>query len=86
MTRERVDYPAALLAELQPRERRYSATELEGLVHVDAVQYFSPYLIIVETDHRALTCLLTARYENARIARWAYKIQPYSFSVTSDLV
>ena len=84
--REDVDYPVAYYSrKLQPRERRYAATELEGLAVVDAVQHFSPYLVskpfIIETDHKALTSIQTARHENARIARWAYKLQPFSFSV-----
>ena len=70
---------------LLPRERRYSASELEGLAVVAAVQHFQPYLIThpftVETDHRALVFLTSAQHKNGRLARWAMKLQPYSFTV-----
>ena len=62
---------------LQPREKRYSATELEGLTVVSAVDHFSPYLIthpfVVETDHRALVFLNTSHHSNGRLARWAMR-------------
>lgn len=70
---------------LQPRERRYSATELEGLAVVAAVQHFDVYLIthpfLIETDHRALVFLNTTSHSNGRLARWAMKLQPYSFTL-----
>ena len=70
---------------LQPRERRYSASELEGLAVVAAVHHFQPYLIshpfIIETDHRALVFLGTAQHQNGRLARWAMKLQPYTFTI-----
>jgi len=65
---------------LQPRERKYGATELEGLAVVEAVEHFSPYLatrpFVVETDHRALSFLHSARHSNGRLARWALRLQP----------
>ena len=46
---------------LKPREMKYSATELEGLAVVNAVQHFDVYLVthpfVVVTDHRALVFL-----------------------------
>ena len=68
---------------LKPRERHYSATELEGLAMVAAIQHFSPYLIthpFVETDHRALAFLNTTSHANGRPSRWALIMQPYSFT------
>ena len=68
-----------------PRERRYSASELEGLAVVAAVHHFQPYLIshpfIIETDHRALVFLGSAQHQNGRLARWAMKLQPYNFTI-----
>ena len=80
------ELPVAFFSrKLQPRERRYSTTELEGLVVVAAVDHFNPYLIthpfVVETDHRALVFLNTAQHTNGRLARWAMRWQPYSFQI-----
>ena len=70
---------------LKERERRYSASELEGLAVVDAVQHFGAYLIpqsfTIETDHRALVYLQTAKHQNGRLARWALALQPYSYTI-----
>ena len=61
------------------------ATELEGLAVVAAVTHFDAYLIthpfIIETDHKALTFLNTADHNNGRLARWAMRLQPYSFNI-----
>ena len=70
---------------LQPRERKYSAMELEGLTVVAAVHHFSPYLIthpfVVETDHQALAFLNSSHHTNGRLARWAMRLQPYSMDI-----
>ena len=70
---------------LQPREQRYSASEVECLAVVDAVNHFGSYLIpqtfVVETDHKALTYLMTANHQNGRLARWALQLQPYDFTI-----
>ena len=70
---------------LQPREQRYSASELECLAVVDAVKHFGGYLIpqrfTVETDHKALIYLQTANHQNGRLARWALQLQPYDFTI-----
>ena len=84
--RDDVELPVAFFSKkLLPRERAYSAPELEGLAVVAAVGHFQPYLIthpfVVETDHHAHTFLATAQHQNNRLARWALKLQPYTFSV-----
>ena len=70
---------------LQLRERKYSATELEGLAVVAAVNHFDAYLIthpfVIETDHKALVFLNSAQHTNGRLARWAMKLQPYTFEI-----
>ena len=86
VVREDVEHPVAFFSKkLLPRERRYSASELEGLAVVVAVQHFQPYLIthpfVIETDHKALVFLSTAHHQNGRLARWAMKLQPFSFTV-----
>ena len=84
--RDGEELPVAFYSKkLLPRERRYSATELEGLAVVTAIDHFSPYLIthpfLVETDHRALAFLNTAHHSNGRLARWAMRLQPYTFDI-----
>ena len=86
VVRKGEELPVAFYSKkLLPRERQYSASELEGLAVVAAVQHFQPYLIThpftVETDHRALVFLTSAQHKNGRLARWAMKLQPYSFTV-----
>ena len=86
VVREDVEYPVAFFSKkLLPRERRYSASELEGLAVVAAVLHFEGYLIThpftVVTDHKALTFLHTAHHQNSRLARWAMKLQPFTFDI-----
>ena len=61
--------------QLHPAETRYSATELEGLTLVKAMQHFRIYLLdqefSVETDHKALAYLHTSKHLNRRVMRWA---------------
>ena len=80
------EFPVAFYSrKLKERERRYSATEIEGLAVVEGVQHFEVYLIThpfcIETDHRALTFLNSANHQNGRLARWAIKLQPFTFSI-----
>ena len=80
------ELPVAFFSKkLQPRERKFSATELEGLAVVLSVTHFDAYLIthpfVLETDHRALVFLNTADHKNGRLARWAMCLQPYTFTI-----
>ena len=84
--RDGEELPVAFYSrKLQPRERRYSATELEGLAVVAAVHHFDAYLIThpftIETDHKALVFLNSANHANGRLARWAMRLQPYTFEI-----
>ena len=86
VVRDQLELPVAFYSrKLQPRERKYSASELEGLAVVAAVTHFDSYLIshpfVVETDHKALVYLNSADHSNGRIARWAMKLQPYSIKI-----
>ena len=64
---------------LQPHERNYGITELEGLGVVWAVKHFRPYLYghscDVYTDHSALTSLLNTPQPSGKLARWGMAIQ-----------
>ena len=64
----------------------YSATELECLALVKAIEHFEVYLtgqyFRVKTDHRALQFLQTARHLNSRLTRWALRLQTFNFEVT----
>ena len=66
-------------------ETRYSATKLEGLAVVAAVEHFSYYLVChpfkIQTDHRALSFLNTTKHLNGRLAGWALHLQHYSFNI-----
>ena len=46
---------------------------------------FTVYLygkeFIIQTDHQLLTFLNTAHLSNARLLRWALKLQPYMFKI-----
>ena len=80
------ELPVAFFSrKLLPRERRYSASELEGLAVVTAVTHFDAYLLThpftLETDHRALLSLNSTYQQNGRLARWALKLQPFTFSI-----
>ena len=64
---------------LQEHEKRYGATELEGLGVVWAVKHFRPYLYghhcDIYTDHEALKSLLNTPQPSGKLARWGMAIQ-----------
>ena len=70
--------------QLQEREQRYSASELECLAVVDAIQHFEVHLcdkpFTVFTDHKALTNLLTSTHLNRKLWRWALYVQQFCIS------
>ena len=49
------------------------------------IQHFGYYLVgrrfTVETDHRAVQFLQSARHVNGRLSRWALMLQPYDFKI-----
>ena len=80
------DMPIAFASRaLTPAESNYSATEGELLAVVWAVHKFRPYLhghkFTIYCDHRPLTYLHTARYDNSKVERWALRLQEYDFDV-----
>ena len=70
---------------LQPHEKRYGATEMEGLGIVWAIKYFRPYLYghpcEVYTDHSALTSLLNTPPPSGKLARWGMAIQELDLKI-----
>ena len=70
---------------LQPHEKKYGATEMEGLGVVWAVKHFRPYLYghacEVYTDHSALTSLLNTLQPSGKLARWGMAIQELDITI-----
>ena len=70
---------------LKPCETRYTISELEMLALVEGVKKFSPYLMhqkfIVNTDHRSLTFLRSAKHTTGRLFRWNLELEGYDFEV-----
>ena len=64
---------------LQPHDRNYGITELEGLGIVWAVKHFRPYIYRhhcdIYTDHEALKSLLNTPKSSGELARWGMAIQ-----------
>ncbi len=71
--------------QLQPRESRYSATEIEALAMLSSIEHFAYYLtgqdFKVFTDHRALTHLFDSPSLNNRLWRWRVRLMDFSFQI-----
>ena len=69
---------------LLPREKNYSTIEKECLGIIWGIEKFRKYLygveFLLETDHKPLSCLQTARVLYPRIMGWAMRLQPYRFT------
>ncbi|KAK4311269.1 hypothetical protein Pmani_017203 [Petrolisthes manimaculis] len=81
-----VKYPLAYASKkLLLREQRYSVIEKECLAIVWGIQKFSQYLygnpFILETDHKPLNYLNTAKQLNARVMRWSLLLQQYVMNI-----
>ena len=70
---------------LLDRETRYSTIERECLSIVYGIDKFKFYLIgkefILEVDHRPLIYLSKLKGSNARLMRWALRLQSYRFRI-----
>ena len=68
-------------------QKNYTATELEMLAVVWAVEHFRPYLeyrhFTLLTDHSALTYMKnnTLKELSGKQARWILRLQPYNFTI-----
>ena len=84
--REGEEFPVAYFSKiLTAAERNYSASEMECLAVVKAVDHFAIHLLgqrfTVVTDHRALVALQESSRLNGRLMRWALALQAYNFDI-----
>ena len=84
--RDGEERPAAYFSrQLQGAQKRYSATELEGLAIFKAVHFFSHFLhgrrFTVGTDHKALVSFLRSRVLNKRLHGWMLQLLDFDFSI-----
>lgn len=67
-------------------ETRYTTSEKELLAIIYSFIKFRMYLIgwkfEVQTDHQALTFLLSTPYQNSRLMRWTLFMQEYEFNIS----
>lgn len=80
------EQPIAYLSrKLNDRERKYSTSERELLSMVYAIEKFRPYVdgvhFTVLTDHSALQWLHKMKDPHGRLARWAMKLQQFSYDI-----
>ena len=72
---------------LLPREKNYSTIEKECLGIIWGIEKFRKYLygveFLLETDHKPLSYLQTAKVLNPRIMHWAMRLQPYRFRIVA---
>ena len=70
---------------LQPHEKNYGISELEGLGVVWAVKHFRHYLYghhcTVFTDHEALKSLLHTPHPSGKLARWGMALQELDLEI-----
>ena len=73
---------------LSPVEQRYSQTKRQALAALFACEHFHLYIYGIQfsiiTDHKPLERILSnpSARSNARLERWALKLQPYDFIIT----
>ena len=79
-------HPVAFASKkLNVAEQKYSTLEKECLAIVWAVTKFRLFLsgekFILQTDHKPLTYLNSAKFQNDRIMRWSLSLQNYDYRV-----
>ena len=66
-------------------EKNYSATELEALAILSAVNHFVHFLwgrpFTIVTDHRALVSFQSSKVLNRRLHGWRLKLADFNFSI-----
>jgi hypothetical protein len=80
------EQPIAYLSrKLNDREKKFSTSERELLSIVYAIEKFRPYIdgvqFTVVTDHSALQWLHKMKDPHGRLARWAMKLQQFSYDI-----
>lgn len=77
---------AYMSRKLNTAQRNYSVTERECLAAIEAIHKFRCYIEMQEfeviTDHSSLLWLLKQPDLSGRLARWVFKLQSYSFSIS----
>ena len=86
VTREGESRPAAYFSkQLQGAEKRYSATELEGLAVYRSINFFAHYLFgrtfTVVTDHKALVSFLKSKVLNKTLQGWMLQLLQFDFTI-----
>ena len=70
---------------LKIQEQHYAPTEGELLACLWAIRHFHCYLhghrFVLETDHKALTYLLTSKNLSTKLTRYAMELQEYDFEM-----
>ena len=70
---------------LNVAEKNYSATELECLGIVWAIEHFRPYLygreFLVKTDHNPLVYLNNTKNKSSRVCRWRLQLSEYKYEI-----
>ena len=84
--RDGKELPVAFYSrQLRGAERRYAATELEGLGVICSVKHFEVYLhevnVVVETDRKVLEYLMSSKHLSAKLTRWALYLQQFTMSI-----
>ncbi|KAH8421132.1 hypothetical protein KR222_010583, partial [Zaprionus bogoriensis] len=79
--------PIAFMSEkLSKAQRNYSVTELECLAVIKGIKKFRAYIegqdFQVITDHASLQWLMRQKDLSGRLARWAIKLQGFSFNIS----
>jgi hypothetical protein len=72
---------------LSRAEKNYSTIEKEGLAIIWGIRKFEQYLqgvkFTLQTDHRPLTHMDSAKFSNARVMRWTMYLQNFDMHVES---
>jgi len=70
---------------LSKAQQNYSVTELECLAVIRGINKFRAYIegqdFVVVTDHESLQWLMKQKDLSGRIARWAIRLQGFSFEI-----
>lgn len=87
LDQEENERPIAFMSKkLSTAQRNYSVTERECLAVIEAIKKFRCYLELQEfeviTDYSSLLWLMRQTDLNGRLARWAFKLQPYRFTIS----